>query len=67
MAARDITELAPKVFGKLEPLEAAAEVLKGAGGSLGGATKQEHSNKAGAQAFGGGSWTEKREGGLHGS
>ena len=33
---------------------ARAEVLKGAGGSLGGATRSE--------AFGRGSWTEKREG-----
>ena len=48
---------------KLEPLEAAAQVLKGAGGSLGGATKQEHRS----EAFGRGSWTQKREGGLHGS
>ena len=48
---------------KLEPLEAAAEVLKGTGGSLGGATTQEHSS----EAFGRGSWTEKKKGGLHGS
>ena len=40
---------------KLGPPEAAAEVLKGAGGSLGGG------------AFGRGSWTQKRERGLHGS
>ena len=41
---------------KLKPLEAAAEVLKRPGGSLGGATKQEHRS----EAFGRGSWTERR-------
>ena len=45
---------------KLKPLEAAAEVLKGAGGSLGGGTKQER--RPLVEAAG-----RKNGGGLHGS
>ena len=41
---RPLAESAGRRNGK--GLEAAAEVLKGAGGSLGGATKQEHRSEA---------------------
>ena len=48
---------------KLEPLEAGAEVLKGAGGSLGGGTKQEHRSEAfGRDAGTAGQRTGRRNG-----